>query len=180
MRKYRIQHAALHLHNEAQTSSKPGVDRKTIAIVEINPSRKRRSSDVELQEAYKKSLTNIHQLKIVGNIAENERFSNWLKDVDKVDAKHERRMNLDKTETHASGAFQDSRDKEKEGSQETNNVKDALTNDNVHKGRHRKPRQVVENEKPKGSVKTERHIRRKAYIPHSGWFHIYADDIVNR
>ena len=196
LRKYKIHQAALHIHNEAQTSS---VDSKIITINEISPTRKRRSVDDDIQEAHynseqQDSLRNSGAKRgfddLLPRFFRSDLLPQWqnidVNEVVEADKTFETKTNPDITEkvdaiiSAASGSFHDRNDIKKQ--QRANHVNRVVFSDetNVFEGRRRKPRQILENDMGRQQVKNDWHIKRRVYVPKSDWFRISADDIVNR
>ena len=194
LRKYKIHQAALHIHNEAQTSS---VDSKIITINEISPNRKRRSVNDDIQEDHynseqQDSLRDSGAKRgfddLLTRFFRSDLLPQWqyidVNEVVEADKTLERKTNPDITEKEgavisaASGSFHDRNDIKKH--HHANHRVLVSDETNVFEGRRRTPRQILENDMGRQQVKIDWHIKRRVYVPKSDWFHISADDIVNR
>jgi len=199
LQRYRIHQAAIHIHNEAQTSTE--TESKIITINEVKKNRKRRSADHGLQEAYVESHKKVHPdsptkvdvkkgfFDVIKRVFKSDLFSHWqhagTKESKKVREKDERstfdKKDKGKTTISAeSGSFQ--AENITEGPREEDSVYDQSVRDNIYQGasKLRKRRQSMEEHNAKKASNDGWHIKRKAYVPYSGWFTINADDIINR
>ena len=191
--------ATIHIHNEAQTST--DADSKIITINEIKKNRKRRSAVHQLQETYDESRKKVPTdpttrddvkpgfVDVIKNVFKSDLFSHWqpagTKESKKVEEKDEW-STFDKTDkgkttiSAASGSFQAENITERP--REEDSVKDQSVHHKIYEGdsRSRKRRQSMEDYNAKKASNDGWQIKRKAYVPYSGWFTINADDIINR
>ena len=188
MQRYRIHQATIHIHNEAQTSTE--TESKIITINEVKKNRHKKESH---KKVHPDSLTKDDVKKgffdVIMSVFKSDLFSHWqpagMKESKKVGEKDERstfdKPDKEKTTISAvSGSFQ--AENITEGPREEDIVNDISVRDKIYQGdsKRRKRRQSMEEHNANTASNDGWHIKRKAYVPYSGWFTINADDIINR